>query len=486
MKEDLRPALLYCRESRDEDGIHYERIETQRDVLLDFCRRRGITNIVDIVMDDHVSGTSLRRLGGILRRVERGEIHYLIFKDSSRLGRNLRQSLAFVDQVEELGGEILFADETYSEDLFPLQAWFNERRAREDSQKIRAVLRHKMTAGTLLVRPHYGYRRSGGGMVPCEETAAVVRRIFAAADCGFGAGEIARRLNEEDVPTPSRVQGMAKAAEQWNAQHIRRILANDVYLGIMTHHKTSRKSYKNRTTVRHDPQDWIVLENHHPPLVAPELFERVNQGKMRAQKAARSTFSGFLVCGGCGSTMVLRRRKGRRDTYICGRYHRYGTAACTPHSVAEETLRHVITAFCTELLRESPPDMAAVRERFSQKMTAEEEMICRQLRELRLRQDGLYEDLKNGLLGEESFLRLREKYAARERQLLRQEARRPRAYEEPFSVDSLMEYFEKNFPDRTLWGMLISRIRVCDPEEGDIVVETRLQTCPKGLSFLQF
>ncbi|MEI3361709.1 MAG: hypothetical protein V8R75_03535 [Oscillospiraceae bacterium] len=36
-----RPVLSYCRESRDGNGESYERIETQRDILLDSCRRRG-------------------------------------------------------------------------------------------------------------------------------------------------------------------------------------------------------------------------------------------------------------------------------------------------------------------------------------------------------------------------------------------------------------------------------------------------------------
>ena len=47
--EDRRPTLVYCRESRDENSLHYQRIETQRDILLDFCRRRGLTNIVEVV-----------------------------------------------------------------------------------------------------------------------------------------------------------------------------------------------------------------------------------------------------------------------------------------------------------------------------------------------------------------------------------------------------------------------------------------------------
>ena len=99
---DRRPVLIYCRESRDENGESYERIETQRDILLDFCRRRGLVNVVDVILDDDTSGTSFRRFDPVIERVRQGEIQVLVFKDASRLGRNLKESLIFVDLVENI------------------------------------------------------------------------------------------------------------------------------------------------------------------------------------------------------------------------------------------------------------------------------------------------------------------------------------------------------------------------------------------------
>ena len=81
-------ALVYARESRDDFGEKYERIETQRDILLEFCKKNGITNIVDVVMDDNVSGTSFKRLDDIKRMMAEGQIDIFICKDASRLGRN--------------------------------------------------------------------------------------------------------------------------------------------------------------------------------------------------------------------------------------------------------------------------------------------------------------------------------------------------------------------------------------------------------------
>ena len=66
-------VVIYCRESRDDYGENYERIETQRDILLEFCAKNGLTNIVDVIMDDNMSGTSFKRLEYIKEKMKNGE-----------------------------------------------------------------------------------------------------------------------------------------------------------------------------------------------------------------------------------------------------------------------------------------------------------------------------------------------------------------------------------------------------------------------------
>ena len=58
-------VVIYCRESRDDYGENYERIETQRDLLVKYCKGHGYTNIVDIIMDDDKSGTDFSRFDDI-------------------------------------------------------------------------------------------------------------------------------------------------------------------------------------------------------------------------------------------------------------------------------------------------------------------------------------------------------------------------------------------------------------------------------------
>ena len=162
-------VVIYCRESRDDYGENYERIETQRDLLVKYCKSHGYTNIVDIIMDDDKSGTDFSRFDDIRERTKNKEIDVIVFKNSARLGRNQKEALDFVEYLEEQGVEIIFEDEQYNEEMFGLYAWFNERRARDDSKNIRRNLRHKIEEGDLLVKAIYGYNKDGKNLVINEE-----------------------------------------------------------------------------------------------------------------------------------------------------------------------------------------------------------------------------------------------------------------------------------------------------------------------------
>ena len=100
-------VVIYCRESRDDYGENYERIEAQRDLLVKYCKSHGYTNIVDIIMDDDKSGTDFSIFDYIRERAKNKEIDVIVFKNSARLGRNQKEALVFVEYLEEQGVEII-------------------------------------------------------------------------------------------------------------------------------------------------------------------------------------------------------------------------------------------------------------------------------------------------------------------------------------------------------------------------------------------
>lgn len=111
-------------------------------------------------------------------------------------------------------------------------------------------------------RPPYGYKkadRESKELVPDDEAAAVVQRIFSLCASGKGPNQIARILREEKVLTPSNYyyrnheKSHAKLdltrPYAWSSSTVTGILDNKVYLGHTVGLRTTTISYKNKTTV---------------------------------------------------------------------------------------------------------------------------------------------------------------------------------------------------------------------------------------------
>ncbi len=350
-------VVIYCRESRDDYGENYERIETQRDLLVKYCKSHGYTNIIDIIMDDDKSGTDFSRFDDIRDRAKNKEIDVIVFKNSARLGRNQREALEFVEYLEEQNVEIIFEDEQYNEEMFGLYAWFNERRARDDSKNIRRNLRHKIEEGELLVKAIYGYNKVGKELVKNSETAPVVQEIFELYSKDWGYQKIATYLNKKEIPTPSQSRNFANAKQtsNWKAQHIVRILDDRRYIGDYVGGTTEKLSFKSKKTRVKSEEEWTIIENHHEPIIEKSLFDKVQKIRNKRKKESskynngfkfvdveNNLYSGIIYCGRCGRPMYKRKgntgTRKRPDSYLCKKYSNEGTVkdiredyGCTPH-----------------------------------------------------------------------------------------------------------------------------------------------------------
>ncbi|MCI8444002.1 MAG: recombinase family protein [Clostridia bacterium] len=424
-------VVIYCRESRDDYGENYERIETQRDLLIKYCKSHGYTNIVDIIMDDDKSGTDFSRFDDIRNRAKNKQIDVIVFKNSARLGRNQRESLEFVEYLEEQGVEIIFEDEQYNEEMFGLYAWFNERRARDDSKNIRRNLRHKIEEGDLLVKAIYGYNKEKKQLVINGETAPVVQEIFELYSKSWGYQKIATYLNKKGIPTPSQSRGFAntKQTANWKAQHIVRILDDRRYIGDYVGGLTEKLSFKSKKTRVKPKQEWTIIENHHEPIIEKELFEKVQKIRKKRKKESaqynngfkfvdveNNLYSGLLYCGRCGTAMYKRKgstgARKRPDSYLCKKYSNEGTIkdirpdyGCRPHRIRIEYLDKIVNAYIDNLV--SNPEfksfvMDNVKAISTNKVTLEKELnkSKQTIEKLEKQFKQVYEDKLNDLIPE--------------------------------------------------------------------------------------
>lgn len=115
---------------------------------------------------------------------------------------------------------------------------------------------------------------------------------------------------------------------------ILKILRNEKYCGDLKQKKTITPDYlTHRKQYNHGEEEFIFLQDHHPPIVSRELWEEAQReiarrdmdGKYAAGHGSRYPLSGKIKCGECGRSFVSRTRH-RKDG---SRYKvwRCGTAA---------------------------------------------------------------------------------------------------------------------------------------------------------------
>ena len=289
-QENQQYTVLYGRLSQeDERAGESNSIQHQRTLLEKYAKEKGFENTI-FLADDGYSGTNFERPSWkkIVEMIEAGQVANLIVKDASRLGREYLQ-VGYYMEIYFPQKNVRFiavndgVDSTVesSNDFNPIRNWANELHAKDTSRKVRAVMKMKAEQGERLGgRPPYGYRKSDGDantLVPDEDTAPVVKRIFSLCAAGNGPKRIATILTKEQVVNPSnayyRKTGKSHRGLDttrpclWSSNSVTSILNNEVYLGHSVGLRTTTISYKNKQRVERPESERFVVKNTHEALV---------------------------------------------------------------------------------------------------------------------------------------------------------------------------------------------------------------------------
>ena len=215
MKQQIYNTGIYLRLSCDDD-VHGESvsISNQRQMLTQYCREHGL-RLVDEYVDDGYSGTNFDRpsFQRMLDDIENGKINCVVTKDLSRLGRNYILTGQYTEiyfpskNVRYIAVSDGVDSEKGESEIAPFLNILNEMHARQTSKKVKAAMKVRFENGARsgYCAP-YGYLKHEsikGKIVPDEETAWVVRKIFTLAATGLGPNKIRRALESEKIPSPS-------------------------------------------------------------------------------------------------------------------------------------------------------------------------------------------------------------------------------------------------------------------------------------------
>ena len=328
-------------------------------------------------LDDGRSGTNLDRPGmrAMLDAARRHEIDCIIVKDFSRFARDYIESGRYLEQVfPALGIRFISVNDCYDSYDFPygtagninngLLNLINEMYSRDLSQKSKAAKRLYAQRGQCIsAYPVYGYLKSPEDKwtwIPDPEAAPVVQRMFNWYVEGLTPTEIAKRLNEDGIPTPAQHKRALGSKRQlwnsertdnfWRATTIGKILRDERYTGKLVALKTTLSELGNIHSAKAiEKDDWIIVPGAFEAIISQEIFDQV-QAKLETVRPTRKLgpmkrrlFSRKLRCGHCGAALI-RHEIAQGVYYACDGRAWNGTDDCKTIRLFETDLIQAVLA----------------------------------------------------------------------------------------------------------------------------------------------
>ncbi|MDR1408887.1 MAG: recombinase family protein [Oscillospiraceae bacterium] len=498
-------AAFYIRLSKEDDSDkESESVGNQRSLLKAFAQQHRL-NVVGEYADDGYSGGNFDRpdFQRMIGDIEAGRVNMVLTKDMSRLGRDYIQTGYYMEKyfparqvryISILDGVDTGVDST-ANDITPFRAIMNDMYAKDISKKITSVKRDKQRKGLFIGgKAPYGYRLSPDEknvIVVDEPAAKVVRRMFQMALDGLSCRRIAAQLNAEGVPPPAVYANLTPSRQgpysgQWATERVTATLKNEVYIGNMVQGRSRKINYKIKECRRVPPEDWVIVEETHEPLVRHEDFAKV-QLLIESRQRTRSRTHDFLLkglifCHECGYPLgVINRKSGGRELlyFVCRTYQRFTKeSACTCHCVRVEAITAAvleqINALCQQYLDRSKAKQTVTTRQIQLASgdTREKELTALQAQEqsLTVKLDSVYNDKLAGVLDETDFQRIyggmkqqRQRLQAQIRQA--QSAQPPPALPEQQAQELVNRFLAGTGENRELLVSLISRIELTEAKE---------------------
>ena len=316
-----------------------------------------------VYSDEAITGTKSQRDGfqRMLASCRAGEIDLIITKSISRFARNTVTLLETVRELKSLGVDVFFEEQnihTMSADgelMLTILASYAQEESLSASENQKWRIRKAFENGELVnLRFLFGYNITASGIQVNEREAAIVREIFTRFNGGESLSAISRDLNDRRC---ERTFGGT-----WCADRIRNLLSNEKYTGNALLQKQYRKNHIDKKLVPNRGElPMYYAEGTHEPIIDQAAFDtaqvRLNELSRQAEKRekpTRSTFSGLIRCGLCGSTYKRVTCRGKHF-WNCTTFQTKGKAECPAKKIPAETLESLTCEVLgTEVL---DPDM---------------------------------------------------------------------------------------------------------------------------------
>lgn len=315
---------------------------------------------VDVYTDEGISGLNTRKREGFNKMIAdamAGRIDLIVTKSVSRFARNTVDSLKTIRELKRVGTEVYFEKENiYTFDgkgelLLTIMSSLAQEESRSISENITWGQRRGFENGNVHMpyKRFLGYRKGADGKPEIDpEQAVIVELIYRLFLDGKSTSGICRYLEERNIPSPG---GGAK----WSKTTVESILTNEKYKGHALLQKSFVVDYlEKRSKINEGEVPQYYVEDSHPAIIAPEMWEIV-QLEFQRRKALRRSYSGKsvlsakLVCADCGaffgSKVWHSTDAYRKELWQCNAKFKNERKCATPILTTDEVKNAFIRAY---------------------------------------------------------------------------------------------------------------------------------------------
>ncbi len=400
--QQLRFGAAYIRVSTDEQTELSP--ESQLEEIRKYAQREGILILEDqIYIDAGISGKKADRRPEFMRMIATAKerecpFSVILLWKYSRFARNQEESIFYKSILRsKCGIDVVSVTEPLIAGPFGslierIIEWMDEFYSIRLSQEVKRSMKVNAERGRLQSNPSFGYRVEEGVLVPVEEEATHIRRIFDDFLAGKGIYAIARELNAMGVRT--------HRGNPFENRTIEYIIRNPVYIGKL------RWNPAGRTRRDFFNENIILADGEHEPLISTETWDaaqrQLDEVKARWGYKARPTSelkgwtSGIVRCADCGATLIFSQP----HFYKCNNYAR-GRCRHSQHIRADALEDAIIARLKTDAGSTSPLSCNIIYTNASggHELTRLETTV----RQLRVKRGRLQEAYLAGVLSLEDF-----------------------------------------------------------------------------------
>ena len=364
MVNNLGKAAIYARVSSERQAEKDLSIPAQIKALRKYALERGWDVVVEYVDEAESARTANRpafkEMIAMAKKKEKPFDTILVWK-LSRFARNREDSILYKSLLRKRGISVISINEQVDESpaghlLEGIIEVIDEFYSINLSQDTVRGMKENASRGFYNggFTP-FGYKRTKvkigmadkTKLIPDENEANVVKKIFEMAVGGQGGKEITKALNTAGTRT--------KLGKQFSTTAINHILRNEVYTGALVW-RFRNNGYGNSHKAASN--DIIRVPNCHEAVVSTEDFGRVQQLLTRRRPVSQHPrtissqylLSGLLHCGKCGAAMSgCWAKSGKYFYYDCVQHQKKGKEVCNCRLMSKDKLE----SFVLERIREN-------------------------------------------------------------------------------------------------------------------------------------